>query len=355
MANRYSPSFPELFGRLFAFLLKNRSFGAEKESTGKNGNPPADKYFSLMLGEFFNLLGSRDSENEIPRDSDSADNRSVFDSNPMLDLLKKHEKADTPDMHDDENGKSHVTRQSSEYGEKLSDTEGDKGGIKAESAEDGEESFNGKSDTKLGHTNQHSRVSAKLSSVVSEADVPEYVVFDEIGQAKQIIDWRRILRQNANYEVDWSYRNAVVEDGIVRPTLESVSIAQTEILLDTSGSIDEPLLKRFLQECRNILPYSRIRVGCFDTQFYGFKDIKTPKDLEDMVFEGRHGTSFTTALNAFSGRVDNRIIFTDGEASMPSKRMDVIWIVFGGKKISPNGGRVFYVDDELLEKMKNGK
>lgn len=350
MNNKRSGSISALFADLFRLLRITRESSKDNSHEEKTYE---SKYFSLMLGEFFNLFGNKDSDTPVDDDSGKG-NSEEFEHNPMLDLLdRKSREAEIADSHEDSSGEIRNMWNSGEDGESLSDEEGVSDGKTIGNSEDGENDLNGTGQSKRARQNQHSRVASKMSSVVSEALVPECVVFNEIGEAKQIFDWRRILRQNSSYEVDWSYNNAVIEDGIVRPTLEAVPIASTEILLDTSGSIDEPLLNRFLQECKNILPYSKVRVGCFDTQFYGFKDIKSLKDLENMVFEGRHGTSFTAAVNAFSGRVDNRIIFTDGEASMPSVRMDVIWIVFGKKRIVPNGGRVFYVDDGLLKRLKS--
>ena len=73
-----------------------------------------------------------------------------------------------------------------------------------------------------------------------------------IGTSKPIIDWRYVLREAVKYDVDWSYKNATIEDGLVVANLEEQAIPETEIVLDTSGSINEILLKKFLRECKNI-------------------------------------------------------------------------------------------------------
>ena len=173
----------------------------------------------------------------------------------------------------------------------------------------------------------------------------------DIGIAKPLIDWRYILREAIKYDVDWSYKNATIEDGVIRANLEEQPIPETEIVLDTSGSIDETLLKNFLRECKNILKHSRLKVGCFDTEFYGFHDIGTDDDIENMKFVGGGGTNFNVAVNAFSRRVENKIIFTDGEATMPNIPLDAIWIVFGGTRINPKGGKVIHIDDNQLNKL----
>ena len=174
---------------------------------------------------------------------------------------------------------------------------------------------------------------------------------DDIGSSKPIIDWRYALRESINYDVDWSYKNATIEDGVVVANLEEYPIPETEIVLDTSGSIDNVLLKNFLRECKNILKHTKLKVGCFDTKFYGFHDIRTEEDIDNMRFVGGGGTDFNVAVGSFSRRVENKIIFTDGEASMPDMPLDAIWIVFGGRKINPKGGKVIHITSEQLDKL----
>ncbi len=181
----------------------------------------------------------------------------------------------------------------------------------------------------------------------------EQRIINDIGKSKPIIDWRYILKEPIQYDVDWSYKNAYIEDDVIHANLEEQPKAETEILLDTSGSVNERLLKNFLRECLNILPYSKIKVGCFDTKFYGFHEIRTEADIENMGFEGLEGnggTDFNVAVRAFTKRVENKIIFTDGIASMPDIPMDVIWIVFGNK-INPKGGKVIQISYEQLIKL----
>lgn len=178
---------------------------------------------------------------------------------------------------------------------------------------------------------------------------------DGKGHSKELLDWRYVLREAVQYDVDWSSRNAYVEDGVVCSTLEEIPTPEAEILLDTSGSISESLLRNFLRECKNILQHSRVKVGCFDTRFYGFTEIRTEEDIEKMQFRGGGGTDFNVAVNAFTSRVENKIIFTDGYAYMPEKAMDAVWIVFGEDEIKPKGGRVIYVSEEMLDRLRNGR
>lgn len=174
---------------------------------------------------------------------------------------------------------------------------------------------------------------------------------DNIGISKPLIDWRRLLRETITYDNDWSYQNATIEDGCVVPHLEDIPKPVTEIVLDTSGSIDETLLRNFLRECKNIFTTSKVKVGCFDTKFYGFQEIRNINDIDTFPLVGFGGTDFDVAVNAFSKRVENKIIFTDGYADMPSKKVNAIWVVFGNDKINPPGGKVIYIDSEALERL----
>lgn len=173
----------------------------------------------------------------------------------------------------------------------------------------------------------------------------------EIGNAKKLLDWRYLLKEAVKYDVDWSYSNATIEDGVITPNLEEIPKPETEIILDTSGSISESLLRNFLRECKNILKESKVKVGCVDSIFYGFKEIKTEDDIDNMEFVGGGGNDFEVVVNSFSKRVENKIYFTDGYAEMPTTPLDVIWVVFGDKKINPKGGKVIYIDEAELNKM----
>lgn len=176
---------------------------------------------------------------------------------------------------------------------------------------------------------------------------------DNIGDSSSLIDWKKLLRDAIKVDIDWSYENASIVDGVVTPYLEEFPKPETEIVLDTSGSIDDLLLRNFLKECKNILQTSKVKVGCFDTKFYGFQEIKTEEDIDNMQFIGHGGTDFDVAVNAFSRRVENKIIFTDGEAKMPSTSINAIWVVFGGRKINPMAGKVVYISDDQLRNLYN--
>lgn len=174
----------------------------------------------------------------------------------------------------------------------------------------------------------------------------------DIGIATPLIDWRKVLRQAIRYDEEYTRKNARMRNGYFRHKLEQLPMPEAEILLDTSRSVSEVLLKNFLRECKNILDNSKVKVGCFNTEFHGFTELKKPEDIDNMSFPIGGGTDFNAAVGAFSRKAPNKIIFTDGEADMPRETVkNVIWVVFGDEKINPKGGKVINITGEQLRRL----
>ena len=173
-----------------------------------------------------------------------------------------------------------------------------------------------------------------------------------IGTSTPLIDWRKLLRQAIKYDEEYTRKNARMRNGYFRHKLEQLPMPETEILLDTSGSVSEVLLKNFLRECKNILDNSKVKVGCFNTEFHGFTELRKPEDIDNMSFQIGGGTDFNAAVGAFSRKTSNKIIFTDGQADMPKETVrNVIWVVFGNEEINPKGGKVINITGEQLQRL----
>ena len=174
----------------------------------------------------------------------------------------------------------------------------------------------------------------------------------DIGIATPLIDWRKLLRQAIRYDEEYTRKNARMRNGYFRHRVEQLPMPEAEILLDTSGSVSEVLLKNFLRECKNILDNSKVKVGCFNTEFHGFTELRKPEDIDNMSFPIGGGTDFNAAVGAFSRKAPNKIIFTDGEADMPRETVrNVIWVVFGDEKINPKGGKVINITGKQLRRL----
>ncbi|PKK95953.1 MAG: hypothetical protein CVV59_01025 [Tenericutes bacterium HGW-Tenericutes-4] len=168
---------------------------------------------------------------------------------------------------------------------------------------------------------------------------------------KPVVNWKYLLRQSLKENIDWTYQDAEFENNVLHARLEKLPQNQTEIVIDTSGSISDELIRIFLAEVANMLKFTKMKAGCFDSKFYGFDEI-TRKNINDFKIIGRGGTDFDVAVNAFSrSKAVNKIIFTDGYASMPENSLKAIWLVVGEEKIEPKGGKVIHITEEQLSKM----
>ena len=179
---------------------------------------------------------------------------------------------------------------------------------------------------------------------------------EDIGIAAPLLDWKRLLKEQVKRNEEWTRRNARARYGFFRHRIQETISSETEIVVDVSGSVSQTLLKNFLKECKNIIKESKVKVGFFNNRFHGFHDIKKVQDIDDLRIPIGGGTNFDVAVNAFSKKATNKIIFTDGEAPMPKKDVpNVTWIVFGKKKINPKGGRVIYIDNESLRRLYSSR
>ena len=162
------------------------------------------------------------------------------------------------------------------------------------------------------------------------------------GLAELISGLAEMLEPSMQIDHDW-FPGRTVRDGVLRHEFRAYPVAYSEVLLDTSASVDEELLRAFVRGVKGLLKQDAVlRVGCFDTRFYGFRDVRNEQDISELEFTGAGGTDFNAAVNAFTGDAENRIIFTDGYAEVPEQRCDAIWIVYGNMSIQPPGGRVLY-------------
>ncbi len=164
----------------------------------------------------------------------------------------------------------------------------------------------------------------------------------EVGKAAPLLYWQELLKQTlvVPAEVTTSFYE-VEMDGIIRKEEKSdVGYSESEIIIDSSGSMNMQKIKSILRECKNILFSSSIRVGFCDVQFYGWNEIRNESDIDNLRIIGRGGTDFDNMANSFSIDADNKIVITDGECTFPKDRPDILWIIINYRK------PYFYSDDK---------
>lgn len=176
------------------------------------------------------------------------------------------------------------------------------------------------------------------------------VNFGELEEAKPILDWKMLLRREIEKdETIWSQRRSIAENNYAF-RLEDNEIedeSETEIILDTSGSVSVKLLKNFLRQVKTILKDSKIKVGTFSSNFHGFVEIKKASDIDKLEIDVGGGTNFDAASRAFTKKKEvNKICFTDGQdfgdAGIREKRDDIIWITFENVDFKPDNGKVIF-------------
>lgn len=188
-----------------------------------------------------------------------------------------------------------------------------------------------------------------------------------IGESKEAIDWKVLLRREVEKtETIWSQRRSIAENNYAY-RLEENDIedeAETEIMIDVSGSVDLDLVKAFLRQIKPILKQSKLKVGCFNEKFWGLVDIKSVRDIDNFTIpRGARGDSAWTedwdlAVRCFTKKREiNKIVFTDGypcPGTMPKedlKRENIIWLVYGNKAFNPCCGKVINITERQLEQL----
>ncbi len=185
----------------------------------------------------------------------------------------------------------------------------------------------------------------------------QLVEFSDIGDAgKPVVNWKRMLIRNLELEDEaWGHKFSDKSNNYAS-RIEDVEYdekAETEIILDTSGSVSVNLLKNFLRQVKTILKNSTIKVGTFSDDFYGWTEIKREADIDSLRLYVGGGTNFDAASRAFSKRKDvNKICFTDGQdggnAEIREPRKDITWISFENPNFKPDNGKVMFVPENLI-------
>ncbi len=161
----------------------------------------------------------------------------------------------------------------------------------------------------------------------------------KVGKAKPLVSWESLLVNKivAPSETVTSFFE-VEKDGVIRKEEKpEESESESEIIIDSSGSMQMAKIKAILRECKNILGNSHIRVGFFDVKFYGWHEIRTEDDIDKLQIVGRGSNDFIKMAQTFSDNVDNKIIITDGEWIYPDESPGVLWIILN--EIGPERDR----------------
>lgn len=174
--------------------------------------------------------------------------------------------------------------------------------------------------------------------------------------AKSTVDWRDMLRRFIDdaIQTDYSWtrpNKRMLHSGFILPSQISDGISKIGIVLDTSGSVDDRTVSRFLAEIRAAMDAGAIQqlvtISC-DTRVYNPQEFSAGDDL-DIKPKGGGGTMFSPALQWFEENHPDcaaLIYFTDlgtsdfgNEPSCP-----LLWAVWGNYRPNLPFGEIVELD-----------
>ncbi|MEV0615119.1 VWA-like domain-containing protein [Nonomuraea sp. NPDC050404] len=129
-------------------------------------------------------------------------------------------------------------------------------------------------------------------------------------------------------QVDFSYhkpsRRAGAYDGIIPPSMVR-PVPDTVLVIDTSGSVTNELLRRLLAEVTGIIdgvagPARRLRAFCCDVAPHPVQVVRRASDIELVGGGGTDMRAGVDAALALRPRPDLVIVLTDGETPWPEQR-----------------------------------
>ncbi len=203
--------------------------------------------------------------------------------------------------------------------------------------------------------------------MLSRLNFSEKTNLGSVGESAEEFDWRLLLRREVEKtETIWSQRRSIAENNYAY-RLEENDIddeAETEVMIDVSGSVDLDLVRAFLRMLKPILKESKLKVGCFNEKYWGMTEIKSVADIDNFeIPSGARGHSAWTedwdlAVRSFTKKREiNKIVFTDGKpcpGTMPKddlKNENVIWLVYGNRNFKPCCGTVIQITEKQLERL----
>lgn len=185
----------------------------------------------------------------------------------------------------------------------------------------------------------HAKLAKNLHAVYGQNDSDAADI--AAGDAKKAsVNWRDVLQQfltrTAQDDYSWARPNRRHLSGDLHmPSLVSEGAGVIAVAIDTSGSVDEAQLQRFLGELQGVVDQiqpERVLVWCVDTRVRGGTQTFERGDLIQPRVLGGGGTRFEPAFQAVDDSHEDiacLIYFTDGMARMPETAPTVptLWAI----------------------------
>jgi predicted metal-dependent peptidase len=164
---------------------------------------------------------------------------------------------------------------------------------------------------------------------------------DRILKGEQ--DWRYILRDLLSSVAADDYDEQrpdrrFLEDDIYLPSLYSEKVGEFVVAIDTSGSVSNDMLRKFMGEvqvCLDTVKPEKITVIDCDAKIYQVVEFAEGDDVESFSPNGGGGTDFNPVFDhvrKLDSQPEAVVYFTDGMGDFPSEAppYPVIWVDYGG-------------------------
>lgn len=151
------------------------------------------------------------------------------------------------------------------------------------------------------------------------------------------LPWNVILRKflqsfNKN-DYSWTRPNRRFSPKHYLPSLHSESLIDLTIAVDTSASVSDEEFKQFVSEAHHILKVmkpSKMTFIQFDTELKSVEELKDVRDLLQLEFHGRGGTSVHPVMDwAKEHQPKLLVVFTDGYFDVPQEKPphQTLWVI----------------------------
>lgn len=179
------------------------------------------------------------------------------------------------------------------------------------------------------------------------------------------LDWRSMLdcHVRSQQKSDFTFtRLSRVElgGGFIFPAEDDDVMVEADVVIDTSGSMSEQMLREICSEIKGIMTSFqdfKLRLCSFDTQLYDYGMVFTPQNIDDIDTyhpKGGGGTDLSCYWDKLieEGRIPERVVvFTDGYLYGGWGQPDyaeTLWVFYGGnKEKAPYGQTVYYEDAKI--------
>ena len=176
------------------------------------------------------------------------------------------------------------------------------------------------------------------------------------------MNWRELLRMQLESTIksDYTWMRASRKGwhmDAVMPGRKPDELIDIALMIDTSGSISNAMLKDFLSEVGGIMEQFnsyKIHVATFDTEIYNPQqyDSENLDSIADYQPEGGGGTDFECVFNYLKEediQPKRLVVFTDGYpfgSWGDENYADTVWVLHGTTTIVPPWGQYAYYEEE---------